>query len=209
MVDEATTRRWRGTTLTALLTAMALIGPAVAYAGVSVVWPDSTKTVNVNQDPPIRFFQGSDFDVAKANNFTKGWTGHNTNASYEVTISGLSGGNLTIDQLLNLTVETTVTSYKINVSEALTGALEPDVVSLKLRVWDEGLGSAPTSDGDASVDCVLELKGASAGTASGSCDQSATDESIHMQLHLELAEDATATDQATVKIRPSDVALTG
>lgn len=215
--------RWTGRTdrlkesaLTAILVAIVLMGPAVAYAGVNVVYPASTKTLNVNQDPPIRFDRGDDYAVAQANNFTAGWAGSNNNASYTINVSGLSGGNLTIDKLVGLTIQDTVPSFNVSISAALSGSFDPaNVTYFVMRIWNGT--TAPTTNASLGVRCVLNLKAAvdthTGQNAQGECELpgevgAQPDERVaHMQIVLELGGDQT-TESSTVSIRPQDIALT-
>lgn len=204
----------RGSALTAILVALALVGPVVAYAGVSVVWPASTKTVNVNQDPPIRFLKGTDYPLAASNNFTTAWAGQNANASYTITVSGLSGGNLTIDKLVDVEVDANVQDFNISIESALSGTFESvNITRLKIRLWNGTTApawddsEAGAADGVAGVRCVLDLEGAagsSTGAVAASHCERPSEGTMFMQLLFALADDQT-TEESTVSIQPLDV----
>lgn len=211
--DATGRRRLRTETgLTAILMAAALVGPTVAYASVDVVWPASTKTIDVNQDPPITFDTGTDYELASRNNFTGDFEGHNNNASYTVTISGLSGGRVTIDKLINLTVLDTVGSFNVEISDALSGTFDlANITELRMRIWNGT--TAPDNDSSDGVRCVLDLTQPTGNDTSGyppdKCELPG--ESVgpgqrraYMQIVFELADDQT-TESATVDIRPLDI----
>lgn len=198
--------------LTAILVAAALVGPAVAYASVDVVWPASRKTIDVNQDPPITFDTGTDYELAKNNNFTGDFVGHNNNASYTVTVSGLSGGRVTIDKLLNLTILDSVSSFNVEISSALSGSFDDaNITQLRMRIWNGS--TAPTDDSSPGVRCVLDLEqptgNDTSGYAPGECELPGDSvgpgqRRAYMQIVFELADDQT-TESATVDIRPLDI----
>lgn len=216
----------KSATLTVLLVAMSLVGPAVAYAGVDVIWPESTNTVNINQDPPIQFDANStDFRTAQANNFTGSWTGSNNNASYTVTVSGLSGGNVTIDKWLNVSYKEAVDSYDINITDDTLAAVGPTTLTssevnfIGYRVWDAS-GSAPTTNTSASVLCWVNLENASdTGTADNEGGTSVCETPTnthpnpdgqhpdadwnlaHVQIVVDLKSGLT-TDEATIGLQP-------
>lgn len=218
-MDRAKTQigtKIRGSALTAILVALALVGPVVAYAGVSVVWPASTKTVNVNQDPPIRFKQGDDYTLAKGNNFTSAWAGQNANASYTITVSGLSGGNVTVDKLVRVEVDSNVQDFNVSIESALSGTFDNVNISrLKIRLWNgttEPAWDADESgaaDGAEGIRCVLDLKGAK-GSSTGGVPASHCERPgegfMHMQLLFALADDQ-SVEESTVSIQPLDVAF--
>lgn len=195
-----------GAVLTVVLMVMALVGPAVAYAGVDVVWPPSEKVVEVNQDPPIKFRKGDDYDLAASNNFAGNWSGSNANASYGVTVSGLSGGRLVVDRLVNVTVLSNVQDFNVEISDPLTGSFDPaNVTELKIRLWNGT--SAPTSDTDGNVRCWLDLTlgtgNSTAGNSQGRCENPSQSH-LQMQVVFELASDQ-STESSQVQIRPVDV----
>lgn len=198
--------------LGAILVAAALVGPAVAYASVDVVWPASSKTIDVNQDPPITFDAGTDYELARNNNFTGDFAGHNNDASYTVTVSGLSGGRVTIDKLLNLTVLDSVASFNVEISSALSGSFDSsNITELRMRIWNGT--DAPDSDSSPGVRCVLDLEQPAGNDTSGyppdRCELPGEtvgpgQHRAYMQIVFELAEDQTS-ESATVDIRPLDI----
>ena len=44
-----------------LLIGIALLVPTISFAGVSLIYPDSTFTTDVNTSPPITWDQGDDY----------------------------------------------------------------------------------------------------------------------------------------------------
>jgi hypothetical protein len=193
---HAAAGRLKRVVLGALLVGMTIVGPLVAYAGVSVIWPSSTYTVNVNQSPPITFVAGADQATAQALGFTGAFGSTNNGASYTLTVSGLSGGRVTIDKLADVDRTSAVASYKMQVATALGSGIIPTI--LKLRHWTGG--TAPTADGDSQVCAVLDLKAAQGTESSGSCSAA----TVFTQLVYELPSGQT-TQSDTVSFRPSSI----
>ena len=181
-----------------LLILISLTFPLLSYAGVSLIYPPSTITADVNQNPPITWAQGNDYTLASNSGFAGSFTTANNAASFTLTVSGLSGGNVTIDRLLNVTATSRVTSFTVKISTALSGSLTPNI--LKLRFWTGG--TAPTSDSDSGVAGVLDLT-ATAGTATASMNGGTT---YKVQLIFALPSSVT-TQTATVSIQPDQIIL--
>lgn len=199
-------RTAKSSTLTVLLVALSLVGPAVAYAGVQVVWPASTDTLNVNEDPPITFDTGDDFPSAKSNNFTGDWVGHNNNASYTVTLSGLSGGNLTVDKWLNVTVNSAIQDFKLNITEGIGEDTlgKSSIEYATIRLWNATNGDpAPANNGSLTSQCELSLQ-ASVGTASPTCPDPSTlwgaGNQLKMQVVYELADDVSGFEDVSITV---------
>lgn len=181
--------------LTSLLVAMALLGPTVAYAGVSVVWPESDVGAGVDTTPPLTFSAGTDHADANTLGFIDpAFSATNNGASFTLTLNGLSGGTVTIDDVVNLSVGSGVASHKVEVSTAAADATQFTV--LKLRLWTGS--TAPTADGDAQVCAVLDLTSTADTESANACTKS-----TKMQLIIELPDGSSASD--TVSIRPSSI----
>ena len=60
-------------------------------------------TANVNVNPSITWVQGDDYSQAQGSGFAGSFSTSNKAAFFTLTISGLSGGTVTIDKLLNIT----------------------------------------------------------------------------------------------------------
>ncbi len=181
----------------ALLVAIALVGPMVAFAGVSAVWPESTKTVDVNTSPPITFAAGADHTQANSLGFAGAFTATNNAASYTLTVSGLSGGTLTIDDLVTITSTANVADYKLQIDTALAGTLtNPD--TLKVRLWTGA--TPPTADGDAQVCGVLDLEAVATTETATACAGSST---VKVQLIYALPDGSSGS--STVSIAPSTI----
>lgn len=189
-------RRLKNVAMAALLVGIAIIGPMVAYAGVSVIWPSSTATVNVNQSPPINFTSGSDYTQANGLGFAGSFAQANNAASFTLTASGLSGGTVTIDNLTWVQKASSVSSFKVQVASALSG-ISP--TTLKIRLWSGA--SAPAADGDAGVCAVLDLTAAANTESTGSCSAAG---GVRMQLVYQLPSGQT-TQSGTVSVRPSSI----
>lgn len=174
------------------------MGPTLAYAGVDVVYPASTQTADVDETPPITFSAGTDHSTAQNVGFAGSFSSEDNSGAYSLTLYGLSDGKITIDDLVNVTLDSSVASHKINVDTALGAGISPDV--LKLRLWTGS--TAPSADGDTQVCAILDLT-ATAGTEStNSCDKS-----TKMQLIYDLPSGQT-TESDTVKIAPSSISFT-
>lgn len=185
--------------LVAILLMIGMIGPSVAFAGVSVVYPESTQTTTVDTTPAINFDQGTDWSTAKGEGWVSSWSGSNNNGSYSLSVNGLSGGKLTVDDLVNVSEASAVSSYEMEVSTALGagGGTLTTPNTLKIRLWND-TGSAPSADGDANVCATLDLT-AAAGTASGGDCSTST----KMQLIYDLP--SGASESSDVKIRPTNI----
>jgi hypothetical protein len=168
----------------------------VAYAGVSVIWPSTTATVDVDEAPPINFTAGSDHAQAQTIGFAGAFTQGNNGGSFTLTLNGLSGGTVTIDNLTYIQHEATVSSYKVQVATAIGGGINP--TTLKVRLWTGG--TAPTADGDASVCAVLDLEAAANTESSTSC----TATGVKVQLVYQLPTGQT-TQADSVSLRPSSI----
>lgn len=189
------TAKLKSALMTALLLGVAALGPSVAYAGVSVIWPSSTQTADVDETPPITFSAGTDHATAQSLGFAGAFSAENNGASYTLSLNGLSGGEVTIDDVANVSVDPAVSSHKVEVATALGSGIAPD--TLKLRLWTGT--TAPTADGDAQVCAVLDLTAAQGAESTGSCDKS-----TKVQVVYALPSGQT-TESDTVTIRPSSI----
>ncbi len=185
--------KWQRPVLVVLLLAVALLGPMVAYAGVSVIWPESTKTIDVDESPPITFAAGGDHSSANTLGFAGAFANTDNGAAYTLTVNGLSGGTITIDDLVTITKDAAISTFKIEATNTLAG-ISPD--TLKIRLWT-GV-TAPTADGDAQVCAVLDL------TAAGESTNSCSGTTVYMQLIYALPTGQT-TESGTVTLRPSSI----
>lgn len=183
-----------------LLVAISLLAPVVSYAGVSLIYPDSTLTSDVNTSPPLTWAQGLDYSAAQSNGFAGSLAAIDNNAGVNLTVSGLSGGTVTIDSLLNLTAGSAVTTYKLKISSALAGTLSPAPTSLKIRLWTDG--TAPTNDGDAQVQAVLDL---TAVVDTETATTIAGNTTVFVQLICEYA--SSTSGSSSVAVQPSSIVL--
>lgn len=197
---------WKRGTLVLLLAALAVVGPIVAYAGLTVIYPKSTQTLAINTSPPVLFQQGSDYEMAANNGFASVFTEVDNKAAHTITLSGLSGGNFTVDNytaiLNNLTGGAQSFKIQIGNTYADTGGLSlAEVNHLRVRLWVSQLGAAPTSDVSPSVCAVLNLKAPDNTESATSCDR----KFINVQVVYDLASGATGTGTAT--FRPSSLTM--
>ena len=179
-----------------LLIAISIMAPIVSYAGVSLIYPESTITSDVNTSPPITWAQGADYTLASSNGFAGSFATSDNDSAFTLNASGLSGGTVTIDKLVNVVATSGVSTFKVKISSALGGGITP--TTLKLRFW---IGAtAPTIDGDAIT--VLDLTAAvdteTALTIAGS-------QTVFVQLVCELASGTSGSD--SVSIQPSSIVL--
>lgn len=178
-----------------LLAGIAVVGPLVAYAGVSVVYPSSTQTVALDTTPPITFAAGADQSQAQSIGFLSALTTADNAASFSITLKGLSGGAVTIDDYATITKAASVTSYKMSIATALSAGVTTPTL-LKIRLYTGG--TAPTADNSAGVCGVLDLQAAQ-DTESAAC----TGTTVHIQLLYTLPTGSSGT--STVAIRPSSI----
>jgi hypothetical protein len=206
--------------LYAILGSIALIVPLFSYAGVTLIYPSSTTTVNVSSSPPITYASDTDYTTAANNGLAASFTTTNQGASYTVTVKGLSGGSMTADQWIKINAVTGVSQFTSQISSALTSTT--GITSLKLRYWDSGLSStAPTSDTANNVIGTIDLKAGTAGTsisfnsayntnagatASTMATVAKTAAGVKVQLIVTLIDSSTAN--ASVSLQPTGIVLT-
>lgn len=181
-----------------LLGGMSIMGPMVAYAGVNVVYPGSVQTADVDESPPITFSAGADHSTAQSAGFAGSFVSSENGAQWNLTFNGLSDGKVTIDDAVNVTVESAVTSYKMKVSSALGTGIDP--TTFKIRLYNGS--TAPSADGDSQVCAVLDLTSAQGTETTNSCDS--LDRKI--QVIYELPEGQT-TESDTVTVQPSSISI--
>lgn len=173
------------------------VGPSLAFAGVSVVYPASTKTADVDETPPITFSAGTDHSTASSVGFAGTFSAEDNSGAYTLTVFGLSDGKVTVDDLVNVSVDASVATHKMNVDTALGTGISPDV--MKIRLWTGS--TAPSADGDTQVCAVLDLTAAAGTESTNACSTS-----TKMQLIYDLPAGQT-TESDTVKIAPSSISF--
>ena len=199
-IDEKPRRNWlkRDNLIYVILIFISITAPLVSYAGVSLIYPNSDITSNVNTSPPITWTQGADYTAASGMGYAGSFTQTNNAASFTLTVSGLSGGTVTIDKLVNLVATSGISTYKVQITSALAGTLSPTPTTLKLRFWTGA--TAPTADGSAGVITILDLKSAlnteTAATIAGN-------QLVYVQLVYQLA--SSSSGSSTVSIAPSSI----
>lgn len=186
--------------LAVLLAGMAIVGPLVAYAGVTVIYPSTTVTTDIDTTPPITFAAGADHALAVDVGFAGALSTIDNAGAFTLTASGLSGGSVTIDKLTNIVANDDVGTFKLQVATALvpSGGFNPD--TLKVRLWTGG--TAPTADGDSSVCGVLDLEAALNTETSTTC---AGNQTVFVQLVYALPSGAAGS--GVVSLRPSSIAF--
>ena len=194
--------RPKSVTLGALLIAIAVTGPLVAYAGISVIYPGSQKTFDINTTPPVTFAEGPDYALGESSGFLTAFVAAHNDAAYSFTVHGLSGASLTIDNLTEVTRTAAVASYKVQISAAYDGDLT--VSTLKIRLWsaDEAPGTPPTADGADNVCAVLDLTAALNTESATTCEEETVQMQLIMVLPVGTQQDA---ESATVSVRPSSI----
>jgi hypothetical protein len=173
-----------------LLIGIGLLAPILTFAAVNLIYPNSTDNFSTNDDPPIKWVQGSDYAVAQNSNFTQDWALSNYNASHEISIYGLSGGNLVIDEIYNVTASASVYSFKVQLVSR-SGALAPTELSLN---FINSTGSVITSLN------LLDTVGTETDELLGGQDYA-------VQLNFTLPDNSLSTDTLTVLIAPSSIVL--
>ena len=189
-------------TLGALLMAIAVLGPLVAYAGITVVYPKSNLSVAISTTPPIVFDQGADYNMSTNLTLASGWIGFNNNASFNITFNGLSGANVTVDRMVHVNATAFVDTWKLQVGTAyVASGLESNEINiLKIRAWEGG--TAPTADNDAAVCAYLDLE-AAVDTESTQPGGNTCDDDVNLQFIIDLVDGANGS--GTVSIRPSSI----
>ena len=182
-----------------LLIVIAILAPVVSYAGVSLIYPDSTITTDVNTSPPITWAQGADYSQAATSGFAGSFATSDNASAYTVAVSGLSGGTVTIDKLVDVIATAGVSTFKVKISSALSGTLTAPT-TLKLRFWTGA--TAPTADGDAQVAAVLDL---TAAVDTETATTVAGDQTVFIQLVCEYS--SSTSGSSTVSIQPSSIIL--
>lgn len=191
--------RLRSVLLSALLVAIATMGPIVAYAGIAVVYPKSSQTVSVDTTPPITFAQGADYTQANTLGFASAFALSDNNGAFGITLSSLSGGTVTIDKYVHAVADATISTFKVQIGTAISGTLDAtEVESLKIRLWTGG--TPPTADGSVGVCAVLDLESALDAESSATC---AGNQTVYVQVVFQLASGSAGS--STVAIRPSSL----
>jgi hypothetical protein len=196
--DKKTRSSWlnRDNLIYIILICISVTAPLISYAGISLIYPVSTMTADVNLSPPITWAAGEDYTRAAALGFASSFNQGNNAGSFSLTLSGLSGGTITIDKLLVLNADEDINTYKIQIETALSGTLTPAATILKLRFWNT---TAPVDDGSAIA--VLDLKsGEETETAAIGGNQS-----VNIQLIYQLASNTSGS--STVIIQPSSIVV--
>ena len=186
--------------LYALLIGIALLVPTISFAGVSLLYPDSTFTTDVNTSPPITWDQGNDYALAQSLSFAGSFATSDNDAAFTLVVSGLSGGTVTIDQLLNVTAASSVSTFKLKISSALAGTLSPAPTTLKIRFWTGA--TAPTADDDPQVAAVLDL---TAAVNTETANTIAGNQVVYVQMICTYASDTDGS--SSVSIQPSSIVL--
>jgi hypothetical protein len=185
-----------------LLAAITVMAPLISYSGVSLIYPNSQITSGVNTSPPITWAQGTDYSSAQQAGFVTGASlvTSDSAAGFTLTVNGLSGGNLTVDNMVTVTAISRVTSFKVKIGSALTGSLSPAATVLKLRFWTGS--TAPTADNSAGVAAVLDLKSALNTETTATITGSAT-----YKVQIVVVYATSTTGSSSVSIAPSSIII--
>lgn len=194
-------RKWKNPALSVLLVMIATVGPLIAYAGVTLLYSQSEHTVRVNTTPPISFLQGSDYSAAQNASLATGFATQDNGAAFLITLSGINGGNYTIDKYVHVSKNSGTTSYKVQIATAIAGTLDAtEIQDLKVRFWTGG--TAPTTNYSSGVCAFLNLEDAVNTESSGTCTAS----TVYVQVVFQIAENSAGS--STVAIRPSSIVFT-
>lgn len=164
--------------LVSILLVAALIGPAAARHV-------------LDGGPDLTFSQGPDWARAAELGFAAGFRTRDGGRAFDLTLSGLAGGTVTVDRLVRIDAGDDVDGYRWLVEDPATlGGAE-----LVARLWTGA--SPPSADGDASVCSVADLT--RPGPSIGRCPAGRT----HVQVVYTLPSGADGAD--VVRIRPEIV----
>lgn len=115
----------------------------------------------------LSFEKGADFAQAENLGWVSNFTLGDGNASFNLTLHGLPGGTITVDDMVTAN-RTSEEGFRVNVTDALDGE-----ASVTIRFWNGT--TPPTSDADANVCAVVDTS--AAGMANGTC----TAQHVHLQ----------------------------
>lgn len=184
--------------LTIVLVGLALTGPMVAYAGISVVYPDSFGGSSVKDTPGITFSEGTDWDTAQGDGFLDNATmttdGSSTNVEFNM--NGLIDGEVTIDDAINVSLSG-VSSFKLDVTGAASSA---DIDIFEVCVWT-GTTTPSSCDSSESAVCI-ELDLTTASESSNACSNGLD---AKVMIHLKLKDTAAASLDSDATFKPSSI----
>lgn len=123
----------------------------------------------------LAFEEGADYADAEAEGWASGFATRDNGTSFDLTVTGLPGARVTIDDLVTIDRTSGSGSFQVNVTEPLTGE-----ANLTIRFWSGQ--TPPTTDGASSVCVVADLS--TSGVADGSCSA----ETVHLQYLITLPE---------------------
>jgi len=189
------TKNWM---LGGILATIAILGPMVAYAGVSVIYPSSSHTATTVATAPISFAEGADYTLAETLGFATDFATADSASHFSVSLNGIGGGTIIIDKYATITRTSGVSSYKMSIATAMTGTMDAtEIASLKVRLWTGA--TPPVLDGSTGVCAVLDLEAIIDTESTNAC----SDASVFMQVTYQLS--VGATGSSSVAIRPSTV----
>lgn len=123
----------------------------------------------------LAFEEGADYADAEAEGWASGFATRDNGTSFDLTVTGLPGARVTIDDLVTINRTSGSGSFQVNVTEPLAGQ-----ANLTIRFWSGD--TPPTTDGASSVCVVADLS--TSGVADGSCSA----DTVHLQYLITLPE---------------------
>lgn len=191
---------WKTWVMTFLLVALALFSPVVLGSLAQVLTPFRGHSIDIENDPPIRFYAGPDYKVGERAGITSDFVAGHADGSYVVTVNGYAGATIEIDRLLRVEKDHRVALYKLSIADGMGGTLEPEVA--KMRLWAGP--SPPVSDLDPRVCAVLDLTAPEETESDGpGCIAPV----VHAQFILRLAPEQQSAASG-VTVRPTGIQVT-
>lgn len=174
-----------------LFTGLLAFASTVLGSGVSSA-PELFFSTSEELETPVAFAPGTDYDAAERLGFAADFVSIGNGASYALTISGLSGGAVTIDSLVALNLQASIDSYRLQIATPLTGTLSTPT-TFKGRLWTGT--EAPLHDADGQVCAVLDFLAPLHTESTGSCSTSS-----HLQVTLGLPWDSSGSSRLGLRL---------
>jgi len=168
------------------------------YAVVNLVYNPSRLTVGVSEDPLV-WEQGSDYQEAVSRGYASGFVRSANKTYMNVSVCGIPEATLVIDDLLHIRNQTSVQTFNVEISSAISGSLVSNdrIQTLKLRFWTGSV--PPTTDNVPTLDLTAPQNTITSDI------QPNSDDIVKVQLVAEFRSGTLASEQAQVSIRIVDI----
>jgi hypothetical protein len=173
-----------------MMVGLSLVGPGAAY-GLHQSLVDEAASIL----PALTFHPGADYASARGAGLAGEFQSLHNGAAYAVTLSGLAGSRIVIDDLVEARVDPGVASYGFQIDQGLRGTLTKPT-EFVMRAWSGP--SPPQSNDDPGVCAVVDF---TSSEHAGIHDRCTTN--VHLQFVLELPH--SAKGESTVSIRPTGI----